>query len=95
MHTVRLCEVNGTVLLPIPPAVLDELHVTAADAAVVLSVENGCLIIRPEAGQGAGRGTDRPHYTLEELIAQCDPSAASASEDRQWLDARPAGRELI
>jgi len=37
----------------------------------------------------------RPHYTLEELLAQCDPSAEQVPEDREWLDTAPAGGELL
>ena len=35
----------------------------------------------------------KPHYTLEELLAQCDP-AAPADEDPAWVELRPVGREL-
>lgn len=36
----------------------------------------------------------QPHYTLDELLAQCDPSNVRLSaEDREWLNARPVGRE--
>jgi antitoxin ChpS len=34
-------------------------------------------------------------YTLEELLAQCDPEAAPSNEDREWLDDGPAGAELL
>ena len=36
-----------------------------------------------------------PRYTLDELLAQCDPKAARTREDREWLDNQPAGAELI
>jgi LysR family transcriptional regulator, hydrogen peroxide-inducible genes activator len=39
------------------------------------------------------RAVSRP--TLEELLAQCDPSAPLSDEDRKWLDSPPVGRELI
>jgi antitoxin ChpS len=34
-------------------------------------------------------------YTVEELLAQCDPEAALSNEDRVWLDDNPAGAELL
>ena len=34
-------------------------------------------------------------YTLEELLAQCKPEPGCCEEDREWLDAKPVGRELI
>ena len=30
-------------------------------------------------------------YTLEELLAQCDPSAEPTQEDREWLDGNWSG----
>jgi antitoxin ChpS len=37
----------------------------------------------------------RPRYTLDELLAQCNPKARRGKEEREWLDDKPAGRELI
>jgi antitoxin ChpS len=37
----------------------------------------------------------RRRYTLDELLAQCDPAAEPTQEDREWLDARPVGKELL
>jgi antitoxin ChpS len=37
----------------------------------------------------------RPRYTLDELLAQCDPKARRTKEDREWLVDKPAGGELI
>ena len=37
----------------------------------------------------------RPHYTLEDLLAQCDSKAALTKEEREWLDNKPAGGESI
>jgi antitoxin ChpS len=37
----------------------------------------------------------RPRYTLDELLAQCDAAADLSAEDREWLDARPVGGELL
>jgi antitoxin ChpS len=39
--------------------------------------------------------TNGPHYTLEELLAQCDALAEQTPEDEAWLDARPVGREIL
>jgi antitoxin ChpS len=33
-------------------------------------------------------------YTLDELLAQCDPAAAVTEEDREWIDMPAVGREL-
>jgi hypothetical protein len=39
----------------------------------------------------------RPRYTLNELLAQCDPKPKPrrTKEDREWLADKPVGRELI
>jgi antitoxin ChpS len=85
MHTTNLRKVGGSVMLAVPPALLDVLHLTVG-AKVGLAIDNGRLVIEPAA---------RPRYTLDELLAQCDASAEVSVEDREWLDARPVGRELL
>lgn len=85
MHTTNLRKVGGSVMLAVPPALLDVLHLSAG-AKVGLSVDNGRLVVEPTA---------RPRYTLDELLAQCDASAELTAEDRDWLDTRPVGSELL
>jgi antitoxin ChpS len=85
MHTTHLRKVGGSIMLAVPPALLDVLHLVAG-ATVGLSVDNGRLVVEPAA---------RPHYTLDELLAQCDASADIPTEDRQWLDTGPVGGELL
>ena len=85
MHTSNLRKVGGSVMLVIPPAVLDMLQLRAG-ATVALVVDGGRLIIEPQS---------RPRYTLDELLAQCDHTADSVQEDREWLDVQPVGRELL
>jgi antitoxin ChpS len=85
MHTTHLRKVGGSVMLAVPPALLDVLHL-AAGAKVGLVVDNGRLVVEPAA---------RPRYSLEELLAQCDASTEISAEDREWLDARPVGEELL
>ena len=85
MHTTNLRKVGGSVMLAVPPAVLDMLHLRAG-ATVALVVDSGRLIVEPQP---------RRRYTLDELLAQCDPTAELTQEDREWLDAPPVGRELL
>jgi hypothetical protein len=40
-----------------------------------------------------GPENEKPRYTLEELLAQCDPEAPLSDEEREWLDAPAVGRE--
>ncbi|POW60817.1 antitoxin [Candidatus Pantoea alvi] len=85
MHTTHLRKVGGSVMLAVPPALLDILQLSA-DAQVGLTVDNGRLIIEPKPV---------PSYTLSELLAKCDPNAELTDEDRQWLNATPVGKEEL
>ena len=85
MHTTNLRKVGGSIMLAVPPALLDVLHLSAG-ARVGLTIDNGRLMVEPQA---------RPRYTLDELLAQCDASAELTAEDRKWLRAKPVGRELL
>jgi antitoxin ChpS len=85
MHTTNLRKVGGSVMLAIPPALLDVLRLTAG-AQVGLAVDNGRLVIEPKA---------RPHYTMTELLAASDFSRPQLPEDREWVDAPAVGREPL
>lgn len=85
MQSASLRKVGGSVMLAVPPAILDTLGLKVGQT-VGLAVENGRLIVEP---------TRRPLYRLSELLAQCDASAELSAEDRDWLDAKPVGGELI
>ncbi|MGV1769667.1 AbrB/MazE/SpoVT family DNA-binding domain-containing protein [Agrobacterium vitis] len=85
MHTANLRKVGGSVMVAVPPALLDVLNLSAG-ATVAMAVDNGRLVIEPQA---------RPRYTLEELLSQCDGSAEVSADDREWLDGGPVGGELM
>ena len=85
MHTTTLRKVGGSIMLAVPPAILDILHLHAG-ATVGLAVDHGRLVVEP---------TLRPRYSLDELLAQCDSSAEFSAEDRFWLDSKPVGSELL
>ena len=85
MHTTNLRKVGGSVMLAVPPALLDILHLRPG-AKVGIAVESGRLIVAPQK---------RPRYTLDELLAQCDPKATRTKEEREWLDNKPVGGELL
>jgi antitoxin ChpS len=85
MHTTNLRKVGGSVMLAVPPALLDLLQLQPG-AKVGIAVESGRLVVEPQP---------RPRYTLEELLAQCNPKARRTKEEQQWLDTKPAGTELL
>ncbi|MBK0033620.1 antitoxin [Erwinia sp. S43] len=85
MHIARLKKVGGSVMLAVPPAVLKTLGLTT-DSEVGMTIDNGRLIIEPQK---------RPHYSLDELLAQCDPHAEISDEDREWANASALGKEVL
>jgi antitoxin ChpS len=85
MHTTSLRKVGGSVMLAVPPALLDVLSLRPG-AKVDLAVECGRLMVEPHP---------RPRYTLDELLAQCNPRARRGKQEREWLAGKPVGRELI
>jgi antitoxin ChpS len=87
MHTTNLRKVGGSVMLAVPPAILDQLHLKAG-ATVGLAVEGDRLVLQAQK---------RRKYTVEELLALCDYFAPleRTEEELEWLTAPPVGRELI
>lgn len=85
MHTTNLRKVGGSVMLAVPPALLDVLHLSAG-AKVGLAVDNGRLVIEPSS---------RPRYTMAELLAASDYSQPQPAEEREWVDAPAVGGELL
>jgi antitoxin ChpS len=90
MHTTNLRKVGGSVMLAVPPALLDILHLQPG-TKVGIAIESGRLVVQPQK---------RPQYTLDQLLAQCNPTARRKNvrrtkRDQEWLDSKPVGRELI
>jgi antitoxin ChpS len=84
MHTTNLRKVGGSVMLTVPPAILELLNLKAG-ASVAVSVDAGRLVVEAIA---------RPRYTLEDLLAASDYSQPPSPEEREWIDAPAVGREL-
>jgi antitoxin ChpS len=93
MRTTNLRKVGGSVMLAVPPALLDILQLEAG-AKVGIAIQSGRLVVQPR---------QRPRYTLDELLAQCNPKARrskqgskrGSKQEREWLDSKPVGSELI
>ncbi len=85
MHTTNLRKVGGSIMLAVPPAILDLLHLHAG-ATVGLAVDHGRLVVEPAV---------RPGYSLDELLAQCQATAEINEEERTWLLDKPIGSELL
>lgn len=93
MHTTNLRKVGGSVMLAVPPALLDLLQLQPG-AKVGIAVKSGRLVVEPRL---------RQRYALDELLAQCVPKARrlgsiskrGSKQEREWLDSKPVGAELI
>ncbi|HEY0879292.1 MAG TPA: AbrB/MazE/SpoVT family DNA-binding domain-containing protein [Zeimonas sp.] len=84
MYRTSLRKVGGSVMLAIPPAILDLLELQAG-SRVELGVEGDRLVVEQP----------KPRYQLDELLAKCDASAPLSAEDEQWLREKPTGSESL
>ncbi len=85
MHSTKLRKVGGSVMLAVPPAILDMLRLRAG-TTVGVCIDDGRLVVHPRPS---------PRYTLADLLAQCDPLAERDADDQSCLDAPSVGRELL
>lgn len=85
MHTTNLRKVGGSVMLAVPPAFLEQLHLQVG-ATVGLALSDGRLVIEP---------APRPRYTMAELLAASDYLQPQPIEEREWVDAPAVGDEMI
>lgn len=85
MAYARLRKVGGSVMLAIPPLILEQMRLQA-ESGVDISVDQavGAFVVRPA----------RPRYTLDELAAE-HVARPSTEEDHAWLDDGPMGSEAI
>jgi antitoxin ChpS len=82
MHKTNLRKVGGSIMLAVPPAILELLNFKVG-STVSMTVDGDRLVI------------GRPRYTLEELLAQCDASAEPDDEDAVWTTGTSTGGELL
>ena len=85
MHITNLRKVGGSVMLAVPPALLDILQLQPG-AKVGIAIESGRLVVEPQ---------QRRRYTLDQLLAKCDPKARRSKKEREWVASKPVGGELI
>jgi antitoxin ChpS len=86
MPKVRVQDVGGTIMLEVPPAVVEQLQLSVG-SEIEVETQNGGIVLRH---------WDRPRYRLEDLIVGSDPRAfEQTEEDREWHLSGPVGRELL
>ena len=89
LETGTLAQSGETVLLAIPSGLLVEQQLKAG-AEVRLSVDCGRLIVEPVVEPRV-----RTTYSLQDLLAQCDPSAPLSFRGCSMGRAKAAGRESV
>ncbi|NVD98138.1 AbrB/MazE/SpoVT family DNA-binding domain-containing protein [Massilia sp. BJB1822] len=75
-------EWDESAAVKLPAALLTQLKLTLGDKLVV-DVRPDGIMLKPV----------RPSYTLEELIAQCDPDASMPADMEAWQEMPSVGRE--
>ena len=85
MHKANLRKVGGSVMLAVPPALLNTLNLQPG-ANVSIAIQSGRLVVEPQR---------RPRYSLSELLAQCNAKTPRGKQEREWLTSKPVGGELI
>jgi antitoxin ChpS len=80
--------VRGSVMLAVPQAFLDPLHLRLG-STVGLAISEGCLVIDPSYLPAL-----RPRYSLAELLTLSDYANSPTSDQREWVDAAAVGGEL-
>jgi antitoxin ChpS len=86
MLTSTLRTVGGSVMMAIPKSILEGLGLSSNEK-VALHIDGGRLVVEPRP---------KPKYTLDELLAQCQPIQSDDDKVLQdWDTAEPVGREMI
>ncbi len=75
---------GNSIGLVVPKALRSALHFTAGQRVTLERSEQGMLV----------KPTTHKNYTLEELVARCDPKAMMPEDIKQWHDAPAKGKEI-
>ena len=69
--------------LEIPKPVRDALHLSAGQTVQLVQTTDG-LLVKPQTYK----------YSLQELLARCDPKAPMPKDVADWQKIRPVGKEV-
>ena len=83
---VKLIKTGGSLVMTIPASARKALSLSEGEEMNV-AIEGGAIWVEPTR-------QERPHYSLAELLAQCDTEKPYSDEEKRWADARPVGREI-
>ena len=83
MAIATLRKIGGSTCITIPKIFLDRLELDVG-TIVDISLDGSGLRIEPQ----------KPVYNLDDLLAATPSNVKLTEEERQWLDAEPAGKEI-
>ena len=83
MHTTSLRKVGGSVMLTLPPDILDILDLSAGNE-VEISIVKGRLVIGPAI---------KKQYKLQELLSNC--LSTERSNGPNFLECKSNGQEIL
>jgi antitoxin ChpS len=84
----KLKQSGGSLIFTVPAPARKAMDFKPGDEIELTVDDDGRMIVEP-----APAPRKRPKYSLEELLAQCDPDAPISDEERAWLDEPAVGRE--
>lgn len=73
---------NSTVVV-LPSAVLNDLGLAAGQEMTLTTTDQGSIVL-----------ARKKKYSLDDLIAQCDPKAPVSADLDLWGSGKPAGQEV-
>ncbi len=82
---VQLTKWGNSLGLRVPKHIAERLRLSEGLRVEIETDDAGRIIMTPA----------RRRYTLDELLALCDPQAAASEEDRVWLEVPRVGGELL
>ena len=92
MHITNLRKVGGSVMLAVPPVLLDILHLQPG-ATVGIEVESGRLVVEPQQRPRYTWTNCSPNATQMRVVREC--SKRASKQEQEWIESKPVGGELI
>lgn len=90
--TARVKKAGGSLITTIPVAARNLAQIEEGQE-MTFSVEGRKIIMEPVEAEKPVR-VRRPRYTLDQLLAGCNPDAPMTDEEKAWQDAPAMGREI-
>jgi len=86
----KLKQSGGSLIFTVPAPARKAMDFKPGDEIELTVDDDGRMIVEPAPAPPPRK---RPKYSLDELLAQCDPDAPISDEERAWLDEPAVGRE--